>query len=285
MEPEEQLQREAAGRRLAIAGAAGAVLLQLAGLVIRDRVSRQSPNVETRRGVLELPGFYDQHAVELLASSILLALGYLAVILPLDYLYRAAKARQPETPAAARVVTYAGAAMLAIGLIATEVVLAMQVSDYLAQHRGTYPAAREIVRGESRFVPAVLQLAGTLALAFGFLLVSLHAMRVGLLTRFMGVLGVIVGIVLVLRLGGPVLQWFWLGALAALFAGRWPGGVPRAWTTGGAEPWPSARELRERREREGPREEPAEDEAEPEPETAEERAHPVSRKRRRRRRR
>jgi hypothetical protein len=45
----------------------------------------------------------------------------------------------------------------------------------------------------------------------------------------------------------PVVQAYWLGALAYLLTGRWPSGVPKAWSTGLAEPWPSAAELRERR--------------------------------------
>ena len=31
---------------------------------------------------------------------------------------------------------------------------------------------------------------------------------------------------------------FWLVALGVLFLGRWPRGVPPAWSTGRAQPWP-----------------------------------------------
>ena len=70
-------------------------------------------------------------------------------------------------------------------------------------------------------------------------------MRVGLLTRFMGVLGAIIGPLLVLfpsPLVDPILC-FWLLALASLFLGYWPRGVPPAWTTGEAVPWPSRAEV------------------------------------------
>jgi hypothetical protein len=95
-----------------------------------------------------------------------------------------------------------------------------------------------------------LGLAAQLALGFAFVMICLNAMRVGLLTRFMGILGIIVGVLFVVPLapGPPVVQSFWLGALAALFAGRWPSGIPPAWTTGRAVPWPSQQELREQRE-------------------------------------
>jgi hypothetical protein len=74
-------------------------------------------------------------------------------------------------------------------------------------------------------------------------------MRVGLLTRFMGVLGMIVGVLLVFPIGSPVpiVQTFWLAALAVLFLDRWPGGGPTAWRSGEAQPWPSAAEVREQR--------------------------------------
>ena len=57
----------------------------------------------------------------------------------------------------------------------------------------------------------------------------------------MGVLGVICGALIVLPILSPlpIVQTFWLGAMAVLLAGRWPNGVPPAWTTGEAMPWPS----------------------------------------------
>jgi hypothetical protein len=46
----------------------------------------------------------------------------------------------------------------------------------------------------------------------------------------------------------PIIQSFWLAAIAVLIAGRWPNGVPPSWRSGKAEPWPSQQELREQRE-------------------------------------
>ena len=97
--------------------------------------------------------------------------------------------------------------------------------------------------------------AGGLALGFAFVMISLNAMRAGLLTRFMGIIGIFSGILFVLPvIPLPVVQSFWLGALAFLFAGRWPSGMPPAWASGRPSPWPSQQELRERaRARGGPR--------------------------------
>jgi hypothetical protein len=73
-------------------------------------------------------------------------------------------------------------------------------------------------------------------------------MRVGLLTRFLGYLGIFAGVMVIIPVVQlPVVQAYWLGSLAYLLTGRWPSGVPKAWSTGRAEPWPSAAEMREQR--------------------------------------
>ena len=79
-------------------------------------------------------------------------------------------------------------------------------------------------------------------------MVGVNGMRVGLLSRFMGVLAIIVGALLVLPLipgGQGVVQIFWTAALGALFLGRWPGGRGPAWESGMAEPWPTAADRRQ----------------------------------------
>jgi hypothetical protein len=65
----------------------------------------------------------------------------------------------------------------------------------------------------------------------------------------MGALGIIAGLLVVLPIVAvaPILQPLWLLALAALFLQKWPGGVPPAWRTGQAEPWPTAAQQREAR--------------------------------------
>jgi hypothetical protein len=123
-----------------------------------------------------------------------------------------------------------------------------------------------------------LQIAGTVGVAFLYVMLPLRARRVGLMSSFMGVLGAIAGALMVIPLAGvsPVIQAFWLGALALLLFDRWPGGRGPAWETGEADPWPSA--AQRARELEPP---PAA-EPPPEPEAIPER--PASRKRRKKRR-
>ena len=83
--------------------------------------------------------------------------------------------------------------------------------------------------------------------AFLFVILPLRARRVGLMSPFMGILGVVTGALLVLQIVPVVpviIQAFWLGALGLLFIGNWPGGRGPAWETGEAEPWPTPQRRR-----------------------------------------
>jgi MFS family permease len=276
----EQLERERAGTPLAIAGAALGAILPMAGGVIGGVALADQPKGKTAELL-----FINDHAGALIASAALLGLGALAMILPLRYLYQATKHRRPELPRVALFCALFGPVALAVGQVALQIVLANKAATFADPARGdqTYEEAKDIL--DSGVVQGVrtVGLAASLALGFAFVMIALNAMRVGLLTRFMGILGIIVGALFVLPLapGPPVVQSFWLGALAFLFAGRWPNGVPPAWTTGKAEPWPSQQQLREQRARESaPAPSP-----EPVPATPEGKAHPSSKKRKRKKRR
>jgi len=244
---DEQLQREAAGRRMAVIGAALGALLPLAGVVAVTLIRRDDDSNELTGQLL----FQHEHATALTLAAILQAAGALFIALALRHLYIATKARRPELPRVALICAVAGP----IVLVAAQVAVALLVSDKADQFASTgnqtRPEGRELLDSGDLRIAQIGLLAGTLAFGFAFVMISLNAMRVGLLSRFMGILGVIVGVLTVIPVGGPlpIVQTFWLGAIAVLFAGRWPQGMPPAWSTGRAEPWPSQQELRERRQR------------------------------------
>jgi hypothetical protein len=104
----------------------------------------------------------------------------------------------------------------------------------------------EDLLGDASVASAALGSGGTLAIAISLVMINLNAMRVGLLSRFMGIIGIIIGVLYVLPVfAGPlVVELFWLLALAALFWGYWPNGRPEAWEVGEAVPWPSAAQMR-----------------------------------------
>jgi hypothetical protein len=78
---------------------------------------------------------------------------------------------------------------------------------------------------------------GLLGLAVGILYTCLQAMRVGLLTRFFGSLGMALAVALVLLQLLPGVLLYTV-AVGLLILGRWPGGRPPAWESGRAIPWP-----------------------------------------------
>ncbi|HEY5144780.1 MAG TPA: hypothetical protein VII98_14870 [Solirubrobacteraceae bacterium] len=178
------------------------------------------------------------HPAALTIGPLLTALSALLVFGVLAYLFEAVKARalrfgrSPLIFAAIGAVAYGvGTAVVGIG----RVVAAGNFSP-----TGTNADAVDALGSGPIAVGTVLQLLGSFSLGFAFIMIALNAMRVGLLTRFMGVLGMIVGATFVLPLDQQgIIRSFWLLAIGFLFAGRWPRGAPPAWRSGQAEPWPS----------------------------------------------
>ena len=239
-------------------------VLALIGFVFLQTAGRNRPNNDPGR-VLH----YNDHATQILAGNILVSLSALASGYALLYLYKATKGRRPQTINAARVCAIAGPVILSISQVGVQIILLQKAHDYATTGSQTYEGAKAILDDSTITALATVALAGQLALGFAFVIISLNSMRAGLLTRFMGILGIIVGVLLVLPLApSPIVQTVWLLSLGALFLGRWPNGVPPAWTEGRPIPWPSQQELREqaaaaKADERG--EEPLEPEPEPEP--------------------
>lgn len=78
---------------------------------------------------------------------------------------------------------------------------------------------------------------GRIGLAVALVYTCLHAMRVGLLSRFWGSLGMALGVAALLLLVQFTLIFFIY--LGLLLIGKIPNGRPPAWETGEAIPWPS----------------------------------------------
>ena len=283
---EDQLAWEARQRTSAAVAAAVAAVGIFAGTVWRGLTLSDLP----RHGILETlsraeqPGpvgtleslrlstleYYDDRATSVVLSSVLVGIGYLALGWALTYLAAAVRARRPEFPRVLIYLPAVGGALQAVSTIVSAFGTNAAIGNFLSGDR-TVDDAIDITANGLTVFASVLGLPGALALALAIVFVALNAMRSGLLTRFMGVLGIITGVLQILPFGGPlpVVQCFWLVMLAILFAGVWPGGRPRAWETGNAEPWPSSAQIREQRakaaaERRGEvYEPPASDEPEP----------------------
>jgi ABC-type multidrug transport system fused ATPase/permease subunit len=181
-------------------------------------------------------------------GAVLFGLGSLAIYFAMAYLFRAVRARKPELQKIALIMAAIGAVGFGLGRAVSEIARYLGARDFVDAADHTNSAASDALSPPASLIGQVVWQAAALALGFAFVLIALNAMRVGLLSRFMGVLGIIVGVTFVLPLDQQgIIRVFWLGALGVLFLGRMPSGMPKAWTTGSAEPWPSQQQLREQR--------------------------------------
>jgi hypothetical protein len=283
------------GPRAAIAAAVAAIATFAGGLVSSGALSNQ-PHVAVvsalqnaaqpgadKRPSLRAPQLEYIHskAGTLILGGIILAIGYFALLPALGYLFRATKARRPELPRGVLILALIGPALLGVAAIVFQIALTSKAGDFASSSDHTRHAVDQVTKAGLLRGVQILQLPGTLCLEFALVLLGLNAMRVGLFTRFMGVLGIICGAALVLLPQNPIVV-FWLLALAALFARRWPQGMPPAWEAGVAVPWPSSAEVAEQR---AAARGNAPTRSEPVSEVGPDTAHPASKKRKRKRRR
>jgi hypothetical protein len=235
---QEQLEWEARAGRVAAIAAFIAAIAPIASAIALNAI---------------LPGHIDtdvqhvkalaNHSGAFWAGAAIASAGSLAFMVPLFYLLRASRFRNP-TPNFV-------APLIVIGPILLVIAGFVGLADLVSRSQDALPVtkteAHDLLRhGEG--VVIGLTAAGSLAFGAAVLLVSTYAGRAGLLSRFMSVMGAIIGGLMVFgfllgaaSLGGPIIV-FWGIALAMLFLGRWPGGRGPAWDSGEAIPWPSAQE-------------------------------------------
>jgi hypothetical protein len=274
MEHDEQLAWEArAGKPVALSAFAAALIGFVGGLYLQAAIGGASDAEEYLREAERQPA-------DFLISGILVALGALMMLPAITYLYRATRYRRPELMPAALYLAALGAVTIAVVALWRYVEITNVAEDFFPfTGADVEEAAEDEIRDA---LPAAVQgvgLGGSIALAFALVMIALNAMRAGLLSRFMGILGIFVGVLLVIPLGVQILQLFWFGALGLLFLDRWPGGRGPAWQTGEAIPWPGAAQQREEIERRRAEREGGVEDATAEPEVE----RPKSRKRRKKR--
>jgi len=183
-----------------------------------------------------------------LIASVINGVASLLIAWTLTYLYRASRARNPEVKSFIRIIALLGGSLAALTGVVYAIIVAVKVHQFATTGTQTYDEASRLTSGAGLLALQLLGQLAALLLAVGFVLVSLNAMRQGLLTRFMGYLGIFAGVLVLFQIVQiPVVQGYWLAALAYLFSGRWPTGVPPAWRSGRSEPWPSSASMRAQR--------------------------------------
>jgi len=273
---EQQLEWERMRAPTAAGAAFAAVALQIASFVIQLPAISDAPSADDPFRFRDTLLNFQEHSGVLLGSGIATALASFAAAGALFYLFSATRHRRAELPAFVRWLLVIAPVLLAVAVVANWVGLndaadrysapgavttldrseltddeRRDVRDFCRGHgEGCVAAsvrreetAKNLVEDSRGVVGTAAGFAGTLTIAFAYVIIALNAMRAGLLSRFMGVLGIGVGALIVLPLlpqGLPIVQMFWLGALGMLFLGRWSGGRGPAWETGTAEAWPVA---------------------------------------------
>jgi hypothetical protein len=223
--------------------------------------------------------FYDGKAFAFIGSSVVRALAYIALAYAVTFLIVATRHRRPELPRFIVYLTLVGAVLSAVAAVFGGVGTVIAVGNFLDGPR-TVDAAADVANDSLLYTANLITVLAPLLVAAGLLMVSLNGMRVGLLTRFLGILGMLsAALAVVLQVLFVFVVTFWLISLGLLFLNRSPGGLPPAWRTGKAEPWPSQRDVAEARRAAAKSNEPA-----PEPANAGTRPHAASKKRKRKRR-
>jgi hypothetical protein len=249
-------------RRLAVPAFAGGVLYLLSSIVI-SATEKGSPTVGVLQGLkpafsgianpavsprAEEVKFISHHAFALIAGSLLAAVAYGAIVVVLLLLFDAARFRRPETWPLARPLTLYGGSALAVVSFAHQVITAIETHKFATGHDHSIHAVDQaLTKSAPNMIVAYIGLIAGITLAAGMIGTVLGSQRVGLLPRWMGILGMITGLLIFFPIGGAQLQVipaFWMVMMGVLLVGKWPNGDPPAWAAGEARPWPTSAEQR-----------------------------------------
>jgi hypothetical protein len=252
--------------RLAVPAFAGGLLYLLGSIIIASTLNA-APTVGLLQGLKPaLSGeanpavspravevkYISHHAFGLIAGSVLAGLAIAALTLALLLLYDAARFRRPETWSTARPLALFGGATVAVVSVGHQIVSAIQTHNFSVGHDlSNHAVDQTLTKGAANMIVQYVDLLAGLALAAGMIGVMINVQRVGLLPRWVSILGMLTAVLIFLPIGGAQLEIipaFWLVAVGILFMGKWPNGDPPAWASGEARPWPTAAERRAERE-------------------------------------
>jgi hypothetical protein len=253
-----QVARESEWRgRLAVSAFGGGFLYLLSAIIITETLNA-APTVGLLQGLAPaLSGeanpavspsaqevkYISHHAFPLIAGGTLAAIAFVVLTAILVVLLDATRFRRPEMWVAVRPLVIGGGAAVAILSVGREVVSTIEAHNFAVGHDHTIHAAEEALKlGTANSIADYLGLLATLALAVGMIALMVNALRVGLLARWMAMLGMVVAFLIFVPIGGSeleIVQAFWMVMMGVLFAGKWPNGEPPAWKAGEAVPWPS----------------------------------------------
>lgn len=235
------LEAETQGRRRVAIVAGLAAILYLAPPVVLQAIIGTDPTDNALTRALVQADNRDA----ILGAAVLSLLSLFGIVYVLDFLLRAARARDTTIQPYVRILLLVGGIGFAAFTVVLQIVTAVRLEHWANEGSLTW---NELKEASNYGVFVFFGIAAQLAFAFGFVLVSLNVMRVGLLTRFLGYLGVISAILFVLPvLPLPIVQAYWLSMVGLMLWNLRGPREPPAWQAGVAVPWPSQAEIREQR--------------------------------------
>ena len=242
--------------RLAVPAFAGGFVYLISAIVIASTIN-SAPTVGLLQGLapaisgVATPAvsprtpwvtFVSHHSLALIAGGALAALALVVLTLILLLLDGATRFRRPKTWAATRPLLLAGGVGLALASIGHQVVSAIETHSFVAGHdHSNHAVERALLTGTANTLVDYLGLLGGLALVVGMIAAMVNAIRVGLIARWLGMVGMLAAVLIVLPGTSAELQVipaFWIVMIGVLFLGRWHNGDPPAWAAGEARPWP-----------------------------------------------
>jgi len=239
-EPSGQLEWEArVGKPVGAAAIAAAGFVVASFIVqlplLRDKTKNEAQTLQS----------VHRHASNYVAGGLLQLAALFCVVAVLWYLYRATKFRRDQTPVFGLVLSIVGPVIFAIAGAIGPFVISHYATEFVNGANHTNQHAKDLVNGGSAALFSILTPIGALTFALGMIMTNVNAIRTGLLSTFVGIIGVIGGILFVLPLGPPqLLLFFWLASVGLTLLDRWPGGRGPAWASGEAIKWPTAMERR-----------------------------------------
>jgi hypothetical protein len=222
--------------------ALASVMFVIAAIVVATQ------GVGSASGDSELLRNVDAHRSAQLISSVLQAIGVGLLAVPLYYLFRGARARSDRMRGQLVGVVIAAPLFLAVLAILSGVSTLHAASDFVSSEvprllakgvaldsdRANDIATDTIADAPLRPLAAGFGLGGQIGFLFAMVYTCLYAMRVGLLPRFWGSLGMALGAVSFLFFQFALLWFVYFGVLLLR-----RNDLPPAWAAGEPIPWPT----------------------------------------------
>lgn len=181
--------------------------------------------------VKQLLEFHNKIGHQAIAAG-LRCFGLLLTIVVGLYLYSLIRARNPGLSRAIVWTALAGPVLVAGATVFGFLALRDVADAFASSGPRTASRAKHLVDSSTALqVAGVFDILSRIVFAAWIALGSLEAMRVGLLTRFLGYWGIGAAGALVLLPIGDAMFIGWLASVGILALGYWPGGRPAAWQT------------------------------------------------------